>query len=108
MEPPLGTKLGSYLTSFSPGTGAPHIHLSGNRRVTETEPLPKVGLAVVVHLLRPRWPLGTLWARSGHETPPRTVGRRPRYPLTRWFVVSNQADDLSTRMLVLTVLRNGP
>jgi hypothetical protein len=39
----------------------------------------------------PRWPLGTLWARSGHETPQRIVDRRPRYPLTRWFIVSSRA-----------------
>ena len=53
--------------------------------------IPTVGRAVVVHRLRPRWPLGTLWARSGHEAPSRIVYRKPTYHLTRRFIGSGQA-----------------
>jgi hypothetical protein len=59
--------------------------------VEEMGSIPTVGRAVVVHRLRSRWPLGALWARSGHEAPSRIFYRKPAYHLTRRFIVSGQA-----------------
>ncbi len=89
---PLGTKSRSCLTPFPLETGAPGtIHLTRNWHVEEMGSIPTVGRAVVVHRLRPRWPVGTLWARSGHEAPSRIVYRKPTYHLTRRFIGSGQA-----------------
>ena len=74
----------------------------------ETGSIPTVRRAVVVHRLRPRWPLGTLWARSGHEAPSRIVYRKPTYHLTRRFIGSGQAYRSQHANACTHGSRNGP